>query len=458
MKFQVDSNISASRPALDSAGTVGSNPEGRYRNLIENLPQAVFETDQDGRWSFLNESWRQLSGFGLDECIGTSYLNYVHPRDRTRCKQVFAKLQRGDVSHCTEAFRFLVKNGSYLWMEVHAAPVRSAGCGFTGIVGTLINITDRVSEEELLLADQRTLTAMLNELPGMVYRCRNNPDWTMEYVSGSSFELTGYYPQDVVNNKRLSYGSMIHPDDKQVVWNEVQNGVREDRRFDLEYRIVTATGKEKWVWERGKGIYSNNDELLGLEGFITDITQKRTVEKNELKGMLYDAVTGLPTLHLFMDRIEIAARRSAADGHTPALCVMHPDRVLKALERLDIEAVDRAAREVGQRLAAVVGPFDSVTRLDNERWGILIERPGGKQSIANVSQHIQDAFLSPIKVGVSKVYVTVSIGVALCRHPGQSADDLLRDASHAMHRAHALGGGRCEVFDPRSHKQSIGGL
>jgi PAS domain S-box-containing protein/diguanylate cyclase (GGDEF)-like protein len=449
MKLQGSSNISVSRAAEDSTATPQSNSEGQYKNLIQNLPQAVFETDREGRWSFLNESWRQLSGFDLDECIGTRYLGYVHPQDQARCKQVFAKLQRSEVSHCTEAFRFLIKNGSYLWMEVHAAPLRSMGNGFSGIVGTLINITDRVSEEELLLADQRTLTAMLNDLPGMVYRCRNNPDWTMEYVSGSSYELTGYYPQDIVNNRKLSYGSMIHPDDKQVVWYEVQNGVRENRRFELEYRIVTATGKEKWVWERGKGIFSNNDELLGLEGFITDITQKRTVEQNELKGMLYDAVTGLPTLHLFMDRLETAARRSADNGLAPALYVMHLDRVLKAFEQLDIEAIDRAAREVGQRLAAVVGPLDSVTRLDNERWGILIESPGGNQSIADVSQRIQDAFLSPIMVGESKVYVTVSIGVALCSGPRQSADRLLREASYAMHRAHALGGGRCEIFDPR---------
>ena len=101
MKLQGDSSISVSRRAEDSTAPRQTNSEGQYRNLIQNLPQAVFETDRDGRWSFLNESWRLLSGFGLDECIGTSYLSYVHPQDRTRCKQVFAKLQRSEVSHCT---------------------------------------------------------------------------------------------------------------------------------------------------------------------------------------------------------------------------------------------------------------------------------------------------------------------------------------------------------------------
>ena len=457
MKVRSDSNISTSSTASESTDAPWSNRDGHYLNLIQNLPQAVFETDRDGRWLFLNEGWRQLSGFGVDECIGTSYLNYVHPQDRTRCKEVFDKMQRSDVCHCTEAFRFLIKNGRFLWMEVHAAPALSPGRGFTGIVGTLINITDRVGEEELLLANQRTLTAMLNDLPGMVYRCRNNPDWTMEYVSGSSYQLTGYHPQDIVNNKKLSYGSMIHPEDKQAVWDEVQNGVREDRRFELEYRIISAAGNLKWVWERGKGIFSNNDELLGLEGFITDITQKRTAAQNLLNRMLYDVVTRLPTQHLFMDRVETAIQRSTANDHTSALFVMHLDRVLKAFEQLDAESVDRVAREVGQRLADVVGRLDSIARLDNERWGILIENIGGKQSITDVSRRIQDVFLSPIMVGASKIYVTISIGVALCEDPSKCADDLLRDASHAMHRAHALGGGRCDVFDPRIHRQPITG-
>lgn len=455
MKAQDDSNIFTPGTAPDSAEPSWSNQDERYLNLIQCLPQTVFETDRDGRWLFLNESWRQLSGFGVDECIGTSYSNYVHPKDRTRCNDVFEKMQRHGVSHCTEAFRFLTKNGRYLWMEVHAAPVHSPQCGFTGIVGTLINITDRVSEAELLLANQRTLTAMLNDLPGMVYRCRNNPDWTMEYVSGSSYQLTGYHPQDIVNNRKLSYGSMIHPEDKQVVWDEVQNGVREDRRFELEYRIISAAGNVKWVWERGKGIFSNNDELLGLEGFITDITQKRTAAQNELNRMLYDVVTRLPAPHLFMDRVETAIQRSAANDHTSALLVMHLDRVLKAFEQLDTESVDRVAREVGQRLGKAVDRFDSVTRLNNERWGILIDNLGKTRSIADISRRIQDAFLSPIKVGASNIYVTVSIGIALCEDMHRCADDLLRDASHAMHRAHALGGGRCEVFDQRIHRQSI---
>ena len=455
MKPQTNLKKPTARRDQNSTASQQPNTEDRYTSLIQNLPQVVFEIDQQGLWSFLNQSWSQLSGFDVDECIGASYMDYVHPQDRTRCKDTFVKMQCGEVDHCTDAFRFLIAGGDYLWTEIHAATARSPDNRITGIVGTINNISDRVSEEELLLANQRTLTALLNDLPGMVYRCRNNPDWTMEYVSGSSYKLTGYSPEDIVNSKRLSYGSMIHPEDKLGVWEEVQNGIRENRRYEIIYRITTADDKIKWVWECGKGIFSDNHEWLGLEGLIIDITSNKNYDQKRLKSLLYDEVTELPSLPLFMDRLETAIRRAGEKSHGTILYVVHLNRILNALESVDSDAIDSTAREVGQRLAALIGPVDSITRLENERWGLLIENPEEKSSAAEFTQRIQDAFLAPVMIGTSEVYVMTSVGAAFCNNPDQTAEDLLSNASHAMHRAHALGGGRLEVYDARIHNQYI---
>ncbi|MCP4981611.1 MAG: PAS domain-containing protein [Gammaproteobacteria bacterium] len=430
----------------------------RYGNIIRCLPQVVFEIDLQGQWCFLNRSWSQLSGFEVNECIGTNFIDYVHPQDRSRSKEIFAKMQCGEVDHCTQAFRFLISDGNYLWTEIHAAVARSSDQQINGIVGTINNISDRVSEEELVLANQRTLTALLNDLPGMVYRCRNNPDWTMEYVSGSSYKLTGYHPEDIINNKRLSYGSMIHPDDQQAVWEEVQSGIRENRRFEKTYRITTADNKIKWVWECGKGIFSSNHEWLGLEGFITDTLNKENYSRNRLISILYDDVTGLPTPQLFNDRLQNAILRTATDGHQLTVYVVHLNRLLNALESADNDAIDRLSREVAQRLGKLIGPQDSITGLENERWGLLIETTRGQSSVTDFAQKIQDAFLTPLMISSSEVFVTTSIGASHCESHEQAAEELLRHASHAMHHAHALGGGRIELYDARVHNQYIGKL
>ena len=100
----------------------------------------------------------------------------------------------------------------------------------------------------------------------------------MTFVSDGCLSLTGYSPQDLIGNRLRSYNDLIHPDDREMVWEQVQEAVFQHRPYQLQYRIQTAAGNEKWVWEQGTGIYSDEDELLALEGFINDITERKTAE------------------------------------------------------------------------------------------------------------------------------------------------------------------------------------
>ena len=112
------------------------------------------------------------------------------------------------------------------------------------------------------------LSSLIENMPGMGYACMNDGDWTMLYVSGGCKRLTGYYAGDLIENNRLSYNDLIHPDDRKRVWDMVQQALAEKQQFRLLYRIITLAGEEKWVWERGLGIFSADGELLSLQGYI----------------------------------------------------------------------------------------------------------------------------------------------------------------------------------------------
>ncbi|HLL75055.1 MAG TPA: PAS domain S-box protein [Pyrinomonadaceae bacterium] len=126
---------------------------------------------------------------------------------------------------------------------------------------------------------ERTLLALINCLPGMIYCCRNDRDWTMLYVSEGCAELTGHATEDLVGNRRIAYADLIHPEDREQVWREVQEAVADGRRFRLVYRIRTASGDVRWVWEQGHGIHDADGALVALEGFVTDITERKTAEE-----------------------------------------------------------------------------------------------------------------------------------------------------------------------------------
>jgi PAS domain S-box-containing protein len=133
--------------------------------------------------------------------------------------------------------------------------------------------------EEALQETQRQLTTLIQNLPGIVYRCKNDAEWTMEFVSDKCYQITGYKPSDIINNSTIAYSELIHPQDKLKIWDQVQKAVEQRKPFQLVYRIKTASGYEKWVWEEGTGIFSEkDDELIALEGFITDITEQKIIE------------------------------------------------------------------------------------------------------------------------------------------------------------------------------------
>jgi len=140
-------------------------------------------------------------------------------------------------------------------------------------------IAEHKLHTEELAESYRKFNNLINNLNGVVYRCKNDAHWTMEYISEAISGLSGYPASGFIDNKERDYSSIIHPEDRDMVWNEIQSAVRKKEPFILEYRMVAADGTIKWVWERGRAVFEN-EKLMALEGFITDISShKRAMEE-----------------------------------------------------------------------------------------------------------------------------------------------------------------------------------
>lgn len=150
--------------------------------------------------------------------------------------------------------------------------------GITSLLNKMMEIKKWQEVEEALQQNKRELATLMNNLPGMVYSCLNDQDWTMKYVSEGVLDLTGYLPDDLIGSKAITFEEIIHPDDRGLVWTTIQAALEKKFSYDLEYRIIEKSGSIKHVWERGQGIFDPNGTLLHLEGFITDITAKKYAE------------------------------------------------------------------------------------------------------------------------------------------------------------------------------------
>ena len=141
------------------------------------------------------------------------------------------------------------------------------------------------------------LSTLVSNLPGMVYRCRNEPGWPMTFVSEGAEELTGH-ESDAIERGAVDWGDdIIHPADREEMWDTVQSAVEAGEPFEVTYRIETADGETRWMWERGQ-LLTRDDETAILEGFVTDITvrKERERELRDQRTFVEDVLNSLEDL------------------------------------------------------------------------------------------------------------------------------------------------------------------
>lgn len=151
---------------------------------------------------------------------------------------------------------------------------------------------------------ERKHTMLLGNLPGMAYRCKNDREWTMEIISAGCYDLTGYKPEELIDNCVLSYNDLILEDDREYVWETIQTQIKENLSFELTYQIKTKSGQLRWVWERGAGVFAVDHQLVAIEGFISDVTEKKQQERDlEVIAQVSKALRSVETRSLVLSTL-----------------------------------------------------------------------------------------------------------------------------------------------------------
>ncbi len=152
------------------------------------------------------------------------------------------------------------------------------------LVSTSIEIDFSKNKERDFHESQRFLSTLISNLPGYVYRVNKEGDqWSIQYISDGVYDLTGHRPDELIKNKVLYYAMMVNESDKALGREIISKALANKKPYQISYRISTADGRIKWVWEQGRGVYGDKDELEATEGFVTDITEKKLFEEEILK-------------------------------------------------------------------------------------------------------------------------------------------------------------------------------
>ena len=258
--------------------------EEQNRRLLEaitnNAETPIWVRDGDGTIVLANSEWKKLFDLEDKDVLGKSIYNLLDDETAQTFRQNDNKVVSSEETRTF--FETVYLDGKKHHFVTSMFPLLNVPGLENATGGVAIDITARRQAEKELKRSQKRLQTLFTNLPGMAYRCENKMGWPMKFLSEGCAEITGYDTSVFVDkdeeNKKL-YGELIHHEDQERVWEEVQQSIENNEAFEVTYRIRNKEGDIRWVWESGVAVwYEAADELL-LEGFIMDITDRKQAEE-----------------------------------------------------------------------------------------------------------------------------------------------------------------------------------
>jgi PAS domain S-box-containing protein len=286
--MSIGRDVTAQRNAVDQLRASEERLRREHQlmtSIMETSPAGIVVVDRQWQVTFANARAGEVLGlsapelasrtFGFDEwSVADADGRPLSPGDLS-LRKVF---ETGKAVHGAE-YQITRHGGQRILVSVNAAPLADDAGKVVRVVATVGDVTDRARAEAERRESQRALATLVSNLPGMVYRRPGGGNWTLEYVSEGCAAVTGYNASDLQFSRRVSYGDLIHPDDRDRVATEVRAAAEQSRSYEVTYRLLPAGGGQRWVWDRGQAIHRPGSGGDVIEGFVTDVTARVHAEE-----------------------------------------------------------------------------------------------------------------------------------------------------------------------------------
>lgn len=281
----------------------------------------------------------------------------------------------------------------------------------------------------------RRYQSLLDNFPGMAFRCLNDKDWTMEFVSKGCKAITGYSVDAFMEMTDGKFNLLIHPNDQNKVFTEVSIAVSNGQQYEIEYRIISRSKKIKWVLEKGQLIKDLKTNQEYIEGFKLDITEKKRAEDKLKKIIRFDQATGLANrayLNEFLNRRLNAINENT---HKTMVVVISINRHDKVRELYSETGVQSCYKKIAKLLQKNASPSDFIAFIDN-RYFVYVTT-FIKDELYDLEVKIEETLESiASKSIVNKLTIEdgLSAGISLYPDDATMPDDLINKAIFACNQ------------------------
>ncbi|MEI8081591.1 MAG: EAL domain-containing protein [Actinomycetes bacterium] len=433
--------FAAARDATDLVARQAlADSERRYRLLAENSTDSVFLVDTTGSFTWVSPSTRQVLGYEPKDLLGANGASLIHPDDQAMLRSIRERVDLGQTTQ--EEMRHLTASGEYRWMLSVTNPALDENGAVVGRMVSVRDVHEQVLARRYLADSERRYRMLAENATDVVMQL--DPDDVLVWASPSIEAELGWDPQHLVGT---NVRELIHPDDRRstLVWKaRLVEGVDVP---NLESRRLTAQGSYLWMSLRGRAIVRADGSLQGLIVGMRDIDAEVHARTALAHAIEHDPLTGLATLPVALSRIErlLSELVERSPSHAVGVLCVGVDGLMAVNEALTHAAGDRVLMAIATRIATVEDDPDLLARGSGDEFLVLLPDLVRAADAGVFAEQFRLAAHGAVTIGGNHLEPTVSIGIAT-GHRSANAEELLRDAALAMHRAKDDGRDRCEFF------------
>lgn len=433
----LESIVGATLSSVERLTAIASLQESevRFRTLVEDTAQAIWEADPDGMINFLSASWQAYTGQTEAEWSHNGWQAVVHPEDLdyvcTQWNKAIASQRPVNAE-----YRLRTAQGTWRWTHARAAPIFNPDKTVRKWVGMNIDITETKETEARLRESE--------EFHRVSIEAGHIGTWYIDVqadelvLSPKKAELLGLPPE----TSRIGLGqwmSWLCPDDVPKVKQAIENIIKDRTSIDVEYRINLPNQSERWLYSRGTVIVDNDRPVRRMYGATLDITERKQTIETIWRQANFDALTGLPNRRLFHDRLDQDIKSAHRNHQKRALFFLDLDRFKQVNDLLGHDTGDQLLTQVADRLLTCISESDTVARLSGDEFTVILADLPQHGHIEFVAQNILNKLSQPFYLGNDIVHISGSIGAAIYPDDGKEPTDLMRKADQAMYAAKANG-------------------
>ncbi len=427
--------------------------EKLYRLLAENVSDFVGIIDQKGLFEYSSSSHEKYLGYKIQDLLGKSMIDFIHPEDRRLAQVNFRNLVRNN-EVTTIVSRFLHKQGHWVYLEGNCTPIREVDDSVLRFVYMARDITAQKTAEEKLNKVLVELESTQDKFQSLYQNSLDaifevNQSGKLYCVNDAAESLLGYTKEQLLNLELARYVAPSFLPELMNNFNEVLLG----NATRLEGVLIHKNGEQVIADINVVPLYKDLN-AVGAMAFVKDITDKRNAE-NEIKELAYkDQLTGLPNRYMFSLKLEEAIKRAKNRRSTLGVLFIDFDNFKTINDTLGHHVGDMLLQRVVAIMRSCIGEKDVISRQGGDEFLILVEE-SSIEDLSTVSERIIQALKHPTLLLGNEVYISPSIGISLFPNFGTDAESLIKNADLAMYLAKEMGKNTYQFYNESLNERVI---